>query len=192
MRKLYVLLVSVLVLSFGSAFAQQETTVITQDPPIVITEPVTQDAYWATASLGYPMGLGFGFGISNLINNNIDVRFMTSVGFGGGFGLGADALFDLNLDLNNRGADLDRPILTDLDRRDLDGPINVYAGFGPAIVVGGADFVMGVKLFAGAEYRLFDAGFPEGGIFAELGPQLNFLPAFGGGINARVGFNYHF
>jgi hypothetical protein len=118
------------------------------------------------------MGVAFGMGINNLINNDIDVRFMASVGTGGGFGIGADALFPLAVD--------------------IEGPIQPYLGAGPSIVVGGADFIVALKGFVGAEYRLVDVGFPEGGVFAEIGPALTILPGFGGQLNARIGFNYHF
>ena len=170
MRKLIVLLMSVLVLSFGSAFAQQQ--------PIVITEPETQDAYWATIAIGFPVGVAFGFGVSDLINNNIDVRFLAGIGTGGGFGVAADALFDLPFDLNQGAATA--------------GPFDIYAGAGTALVLGGADFRFGIRVFGGIEYALTDIDFPSGAIFAELGPTLTLLPGFGGGLNARVGFNYYF
>ena len=171
MRKLIVLLMSVLVLSFGSAFAQQDPIIVTQEPGVV-TGPVGEEPYWATFAIGYPLGVSFGFGVNDMISEDIDVRFMAGVS--GGFGIAADAIFDLPVD--------------------LDGPLVVYAGGGPALTVGDP-FLFGLRLFAGLEYRLVDLNFPQGGIYVEVGPQLNLIRGEGvpvGTLNARVGFNYYF
>ena len=163
MRKT-VLLLTVFALLVGGAFAQD-------DQVVVITEPESIESYWATVALGYPLGLSFGVGVNDLINNDIDARGLLSVAFDGDFGIGADLLFDIPA---NVGTDID-----------------LYAGGGPALTFGG-DFLLGIKLFAGGEYRLGGIGLPEGGVYAELGPTLRFAPNFGGGLNTRVGVNYHF
>ena len=128
--------------------------------------------YWAGISVG--TGGSLHFGVENLAENldaraNLGFNFL----FSSGFTFGADALYHF-----------------DLDTGDL--PLDVYAGGGLAFGVYDAAFGLGVNLFGGAEYRLIEADFPEGGIFFELGPLINFVPDFAPGAVGRLGFNYHF
>jgi hypothetical protein len=152
MRKFTLALLTVMVLCLGSAFAQT--------------------GYWGGVSFGFP-GVNVHFGIEDL-TPAFDLRANLGFSyFGGGFTLGADALFAL-------------PIETT-------APIDVYAGGGPLIAAGGAaGFGFGINVLAGLEYRLTELNFPEGGVFVEIGPTLLFVPAFGGGFVGRAGFNYHF
>lgn len=162
MRKLLVSMLAVLVLGLGSAFAQEG-----------VDNTVTIDSdYWGGLSIGYPFGVNFHFGIEDVIGGGTDVRFNGGFTFGGGLGLGADVLVDLPIDT---GAT----------------PIDIYVGGGAALAVGG-EFGFDLNLLVGGEYRLGDIGLPEGGVFLEVGPTLNVVPAFGANVNAKVGFNYHF
>lgn len=131
-----------------------------------------QSGYWAGVSAGYP-GAALHFGLEN-VSPNLDVRINAGYNYigTGGFALGVDALYALPVDM---GA----------------APIGVYAGGGLGLGIGSGVSV-GLNLFAGGEFRLVDAGLPEGGIFLEAGPSLGFSPSFNFGVTARLGFNYHF
>jgi hypothetical protein len=51
---------------------------------------------------------------------------------------------------------------------------------------------LSIDAFVGGEYRLGEIGLPEGGVFLEVGPAVQVVPAFGFGFIGRLGFNYHF
>lgn len=128
--------------------------------------------YWAGVSFGVP-ATAFHFGAEDVLGNGGDLR--GTVGFSylysSGIYLGGDALFALNMDST--------------------APIDPYVGVGAFTSIGGG-FGLGVQGLIGAEYRLVDAGFPEGGIFFEVGPDLYFAPRVFLGLTGRLGFNYHF
>lgn len=175
MRRLYATLLAVFVLCWGAALAQVTTVDIDSDVDV-------GSQYWGGISLGVPFGVNFHIGAEDMLAEGVDMRANVSAGFSGVFGVGGDILFDLPVDT-------------------ADTPIDIYAGGGLAVKFGDLDndpvtdnatgFSLG--LMAGLEYRLTNAGLPEGGIFAEVGPAIN----FGGGQpsvspNAKLGFNYHF
>lgn len=164
MRRFTVGLLTILVLSLGTSLAQT----IEADP-----SPIPPGDYWGGLSVGGggASGLSFHFGILNALGEGISLRPNLQVGALGTFGLGADAMFNL-------------PVA-------VDGPLAVYAGGGPAVALGGVT-ALGLNLFVGAEYRLVDLDFPAGGVFIELGPNLNFTPIFTGGFYGRGGVNFHF
>jgi hypothetical protein len=139
---------------------------------VITTEADVDTPFWAGFSTGYPFGGNLHFGLSDAMGEGMDVRVNTSLGLGF-FGLGADLLFDLPVETGTT-------------------PVDVYLGGGPSVgfVAGAVGF--GVNLFGGAEYRLTEAGFSEGGVFAEVGPSLAFVPAFAAGASVKLGFNYHF
>lgn len=171
MRRLAATLFTVLTLGLlGGAFAQEDTVPIGQ-------------GYWAGASTGFPFGLNLHFGAENLIGQGLHLRGNASVGFPS-FGVGADVLAGLPIDTG-------------------DAPVNIYAGGGAHISFGNPhrdDDVdesfthFGIGLLVGAEYRLFEAGLPEGGIFLEAGPAVVLGEGRGSGFgfSAKLGFNYHF
>ncbi len=151
MRKLA--LMAVLVFSLGLATAQNES-------------------YWAGVSGGFP-GLNLHFGLNDVVSQGVDLRINGTFTYAGAFGLGADVLAALPIE--------------------LEGPVVIYGGGGPYALFGGAGgFGFGLTLFVGGEYRLADVGFAPGGIFLEVGPALRFAPTFGGDFVGRFGFNYHF
>lgn len=151
MRKLIISLLALFTVLGGSAFAQS--------------------GYWAGVNVGYP-GAGVHFGVSDLAPG-VDFRANVGYSYGAatGFGIGVDALFDLNLDVAE--------------------DFQVYAGGGLDIVFSSATTRLGIRGIIGGEYNLASAGMPEGGIFIEVGPALNLSPTGFSGF-ARVGFNYHF
>jgi hypothetical protein len=173
MRKFFITLLTVSVFGLGGALAQ------------VTTEPFDDDfdvgnEFWGGVSLGVPFGVNFHFGVEDLLAEGVDLRTNLSAGFAGLFGVGADVLFDLPIDT-------------------ADTPIDVYAGGGLAVAFGNIDrttpemeTAFGLGLMVGGEYRLIDAGLPEGGIFAELGPAIGFGAGPAVTVNAKLGFNYHF
>lgn len=131
-----------------------------------------QTGTWAGVSAGWP-GASLHFGIEN-VATNLDVRAnlgYTYIGTGG-FSFGVDALYNLNLDTGV-------------------APLNTYVGGGFGLGFG-AGLSAGFGLLAGAEYRLVDAGLPEGGVFFEVGPTFAVTPGFAFGFAGRLGFNYHF
>jgi hypothetical protein len=125
---------------------------------------------WAGVSVGWP-GAALHFGVENVIGQG-DVRANLGYTYIGGFSFGADALFPLQVDTG-------------------DVNLGVYAGGGVAFGFG-VGFSAGINLLVGGEYRLVDAGLPEGGVFFEAGPTIAFAPGFGFGVAGRLGFNYHF
>lgn len=166
MRKLLAALFAALLLGTGLGLAQTSDT---ETAATITIDDVNTTPYWAGVSFGYPGVYGH-FGIENALGEGADIR--ANVGFsylGGGFSLGADALF--NIGVNN-----------------VDAPINFYAGGGPVISAGAA-FAAGVQGIAGLEYRLSDMDFDTGGVFLEIGPVISTV---GFGFLGRVGFNYHF
>lgn len=170
MRKFVATLFAVSLLALGGALAQ---VVVESDLDIDDSD------YWGGVSFGVPFGVNFHLGLEDLLSEGVDLRANASAGFGGIFGIGADVLFDLPVDT---GA----------------SPIDIYAGGGLAISFGqidatpGMDTAFALGLLVGAEYSLIDAGMPEGGIFAEVGPAIGFGAGTAIGVNAKLGFNYHF
>jgi hypothetical protein len=132
----------------------------------------TVQGLWAGGSVGAP-GLTFHLGAEDALGVGVDLR--GNLGFSylysSGFYLGGNALFDLGVDTTV--------------------PFDLYAGVGPFITVGGG-FGLGAEGFIGGEYRFVEAGFPEGGVFFEVGPDLYLAPRAFFGVTARLGFNYHF
>ncbi|MBS3967940.1 MAG: hypothetical protein KGZ60_11850 [Truepera sp.] len=127
---------------------------------------------WVGVSGGFP-GFNLHFGLNDVVSQGVDLRLNGSFTYTGAFGLGADVLVAIPAE--------------------LDQPVAIYGGGGPFATFGGAaGFGFGLALFVGGEYRLGDVGFAPGGIFAELGPSLGFVPNFGVGFVGRLGFNYHF
>ncbi len=166
MRRLFITLLAISTLGLGGALAQVTAEPFDQEVDI---EP----GYWAGVSLGYPFGANFHFGMEDLISQGIDLRATAAVGFGGTFGIGADVLFDLPVDTGTT-------------------PLDIYAGGGAHVGFGGEDSGFMIGILAGAEYRLVDAGLPEGGVFFEFGPNIGFGDNDGVGVAAKLGFNYHF
>lgn len=151
MRKLIISLLALFTVIGGTAFAQ--------------------GGYWAGVHAGFP-GAGVHFGVSDLAPN-LDFRANVGYSYAGfsGFSIGADVLYNLDLDVAE--------------------DFQVYAGGGlnVAFAAGGA----GISLHAliGGEFDLASSGLNNGGIFIEVGPALNLSPTQFSGI-ARLGFNYHF
>ena len=162
MRKLFVLLLAMVALG-GMALAQGDDAAAT-----VTVDDVVTENYWGGVSFGYP-GINGHFGVKDVFGPGIDIR--ANLGFNyivSGFALGADALIDINLN--------------------VDAPLSLYAGGGP-IVFFGDDFEAGLELLAGLEYRLSDLDFDSGAVFFEVGPAFG---TFGFDFIGRVGFNYYF
>ena len=134
-----------------------------------------QSGYWAGVSAGYP-GAQVHFGVENAFAG-LDVRANLGYAFFGGnrFGFGVDVMYDLDVDTGVT-------------------PIDVYVGGGPNFSFGTGTLGLGLSIdaFVGGEYRLGEIGLPEGGVFLEVGPAVQVIPAFGFGFVGRVGFNYHF
>jgi hypothetical protein len=129
-----------------------------------------QTGTWAGVSAGFP-GAALHFGVEN-VANNLDVRANLGYNyFPVGFAFGVDALYNLNLD-------------TGL------APLSTYVGGGVGFGFG-VGIAAGINLFVGGEYRLVEAGLPQGGVFMEVGPTVGLAP-FGFGFAGRLGFNYHF
>lgn len=165
MRKLMTLLVTALLLGASAGFAQDDDAVTTVPVDDVVTEN-----YWGGVSFGYP-SISAHFGIKDVLGQGGDVRANLGFGYGylGGFTLGADALFDIALN--------------------VDAPLGLYVGGGPYIGVG-VITSFGLQGVAGLEYRLSDMDFNSGAVFLELGPT--FGSPFGFNFVGRAGFNYYF
>jgi len=162
MRKILITILAVTVFGVGAAFAQG----------------MAAESYWVGLSAGYPGGQ-IHFGVSD-VAPGVSVRANLGYGyFGYGFSVGVDGMYNLPVDTG-------------------DLPITVYAGLGPSASFGYSYGTysnatsVGVKLFAGAEYRLGQVGFEPGGVFFEAGPMVTFVPEFRFDPVARLGFNYHF
>jgi len=130
-----------------------------------------QSGYWAGVSAGWP-GAALHFGVENAVAG-LDLRANVSSTYGFTLGLGADVLYGLDVDLGAL-------------------PLDTYLGGGLSVVFVPGAVGFGGGLFGGIEYRLGELGLPEGGIFFEVGPSFLIVPAFGFGVGARLGFNYHF
>ena len=134
---------------------------------------VIDDQYYAGASFGYP-GFNLHFGIDNLADS-LDARATLAFNYAGsGFEIQAAGLYVLPIEFQNTLA-----------------PLDIYIGGGPVIGLGGG-FTLGLNVLGGGEYRLGEVGLPEGGVFLELGPQIDFVGSSNFGYTARTGFNYHF
>ena len=128
-----------------------------------------QSGLWAGISTGWP-GAAVHFGVENVFEG-IDVRANVTTTYGLTFGLGVDGIYGLDLDVGTL-------------------PLDTYVGGGLDLFVG--TFGVGINAFGGIEYRLGELGLPEGGIFLEVGPNFRVVPGFVFGIDAHLGFNYHF
>ena len=157
MRRLLTCMFAALVLAGGAAFAQDADIVVVDDSD-----------FWAGLSAGYP-GAAVHFGIDD-VADELAVRFNLGYTYAGNFSIGADALYDLDVDTDG-------------------APIDVYVGggVGAAFADGGG---FSVKALAGGEFFLADAGLDQLGVFAEVGPAITFGGGFG--IDGRLGVNYHF
>ncbi|MFA5550785.1 MAG: hypothetical protein WDA03_04130 [Trueperaceae bacterium] len=130
-----------------------------------------QSGYWAGFSVGYP-GAALHFGLED-VTPNLSVRVNAGYNYiGSGFSVGVDGLYDLAVDTGTT-------------------PIDVYVGGGLGLGIG-SGFDLAVNAFVGGEFRLVDAGLPQGGVFLEVGPSFQVIPAFRFGVIGRLGFNYHF
>ncbi len=170
MKKLFAVLLSVLVMGLGLSFAQTDADVSEEGVSVEIApeEGVDFDTtQFAGASLGFPGGLHYGLESVELFGLNPDLRFRLSGNvLVPNVNLGVDAMFDI---------------------AQLDDNIQLYGG--PSLELGTVFPVVpsfGLVGFLGGEYR-FNR---EIGFFAEAGTAisfpLNFLPRIGFGIN------YHF
>jgi hypothetical protein len=128
-----------------------------------------QSGTWAGVSAGWP-GASLHFGLKN-VATNLDVRANLGYAYAGGFAFGVDALYALALDTGPE-------------------PVATYVGGGVGFAFG-VGLVPSLNLLVGAEYRLVDAGMPQGGVFFEAGPAIGVSP-FLLGFAGRIGFNYHF
>lgn len=133
----------------------------------------TSSGFWLGGSLGAP-GINLHVGADDLLGENVDLRGNVGYSylFSPGVYVGADALFDINLDTGT-------------------APVDTYLGAG-AFASFGSNFGLGFTGLFGGEYRLAEAGLPEGGLFLELGPDLYLAPVTRIGFTGRFGFNYHF
>lgn len=132
-----------------------------------------QSGFWAGVSGGFP-GAQVHFGVENAFAG-LDVRANLGYAFfaGNTFGFGVDVLYGLDVDTGMT-------------------PIDVYVGGGPNFSFGGGNLGVAIDAFAGGEYRLGEIGLPEGGVFLEVGPAVQVVPAFTFSFIGRLGFNYHF
>ena len=161
MRKLLIALAGVLVLGLGAANAQ------------TIDDTATTD-YYAGASLGLIFSpdttgtLSGHFGLENVLAENLDARFDLGVLFAGGFNIGANALYNFELE--------------------GDTPISVFAGGGPRLYIED-NVYFGLSVRGGAEYAFTE-------VISGYG-ELRLDPTFGGGgavtfFGLAVGANYRF
>ena len=161
MRNLLISMFTVLVMTGGAALAQD----------VVV---VDDNEYWAGFSAGYP-GAAVHFGIDGLADD-LGVRFNLGYAYAGAFAFGVDALYDLNVDTDG-------------------APLDVYVGGGLGASIDTDDDLdsdggFTVKALVGGEFYFADAGIPQLGVFAEVGPAIRFGGGFG--IDGRLGVNYHF
>ncbi len=170
MKKLFAVLLSVLVLGLGVSFAQTDADVSEEGVSVEISpeEGVDFDtSQFVGASLPFPIGVHYGFEEVPLLGLNPDLRFRFSGNFTNrSLGLGVDAMFDI---------------------AQLEDNIQLYGGPGldlgtvlplsPNIALSG---------FVGGEYRFNQ----EFGFFAELGSGISFPPDLL--VRGSLGFNYHF
>lgn len=140
---------------------------LAQDVDVVIVE---DSGYYAGLSAGYP-GAALHFGIEN-VTTNLDARFNFGYTYAGTSGatIGADALYELDVDTDG-------------------APVDVYVGGGVGANFAGTFYV---RALGGGEFRLVDAGVPQIGVFAEVGPAFGFGTGGGFGLDGRLGVNYHF
>ncbi|UCH24890.1 MAG: hypothetical protein JSV66_13185 [Trueperaceae bacterium] len=140
--------------------------------PAQTPTPETSERFWIGVSTGFPLGPGIYIGLSDVLGR-VDLRANTSLFLGGGIDLGVDALIDLPV------------VITPL-------PAIVYAGLGPTFTVAAEDSGFALQAFLGTEVRLGAEGNQPGGVFLEVGPTVELVPATDAGFLARAGFNYHF
>ncbi len=170
MKKLFAVLLSVLVLGLGVSFAQTDADVSEEGVSVEIAPEDGVDfdtTQFVGASLPFPAGVHYGFEEVPLLGLNPDLRFRFSGNLiNRSLGVGVDALFDI---------------------AQLEDNIQLYGGPGLDL---GTVFPLSPNIalsgFVGGEYR-FNSEF---GFFAELGSGISFpldLAARG-----SLGFNYHF
>lgn len=131
---------------------------------------------WFGLRTGYPLGVTVHYGMSDTFANGFDARISANLRVRGervSFGVGVDALNTVS----------------------VEGPFNLYVGFGPALDFGGGGALIDLHVLGGGEFRFTDLGLDPLGVFAEvsLGAGLGLgrpsqIPTFGG----AVGFNYRF
>ena len=159
MRKLLITLAGVLVLGLGAANAQT-------------IDDTASNAYYAGASLGLVTGSGINttgsltgqFGIEDLLAENFDARFDLGIFFTGGIAIGANALYNFELE--------------------ADSPVSIYAGGGPRLVIDdGAYFGLGVR--TGADYGFSEvlSGFAELRVDPVFGDRNYTIIGLGAGVN---------
>ena len=131
---------------------------------------------WFGLRSGYPLGVTVHYGIENALSNGFDLR--------------------ISANLRSRGSGIEVGIGVDgMNTVYIERPFEVYIGGGPAIDFGGGGALFDIHGLAGAEFRFYDTGLDNLGIFAEiaLGAGIGIgrpsqIPSFG----AAVGFNWHF
>lgn len=131
---------------------------------------VDDSGYYAGLSAGYP-GAAVHFGIED-VTQDLDVRFSLGYTYAGtgGATIGVDGLYTLDVDTD-------------------DAPVDVYLGGGVGANFAGTFYI---RALGGGEFRLVDAGVPQIGVFAEVGPAFGFGAGAGFGLDGRLGVNYHF
>lgn len=148
MRKVLITMLAAAALSGGMAFAQS----------------------WAGVSLGFPTVQGY-FGMEDTLGEGIDVRGRLGLFpyFGGGFSLGADALFELTT-------------FGDLEE------FSVYAGGGPALHYWFYGVGVDVSGIIGIDYDIDDST----SLFAETGVGVGYYGGFGVQPRGALGINFSF
>ena len=188
MHKFLVVLLSIMVLSLGAAFAQQDEDIDASDLAISAQAGPFGTTQYAGGSLGLPLLQGY-YGLQDAFLGS-DLRFRVGLTPVGGFGFTA-------------GADL----LYDFTTFGDDNEFTLYGGGGPSLrYIGGSIANTGYNFFAidltgvgGVNYRLdpdislfgeaglgLGFGFNEGAIAGQTYGGL-FLP-----IRVALGANYHF
>ncbi len=170
MKKLFAVLLSVLVLGLGVSFAQTDADVSEEGVSVEIAPEDGVDfdtTQFVGASFPVPISVHYGFEDISLLGTTPDARFRFSGNLlTGNVGLGADLMFNI---------------------AQLEDNIQLYGG--PGFELGTlipVDPSFGLLGFVGGEYRYNR----ELGFFAELGSAIN-IP---GKLNIRgsLGVNYHF
>lgn len=172
MKKLFAVLLSVLVLGLGVSFAQTDADVSEEGVSVEIAPEEGVD-FDTTQFVGasFPFPIGFHYGLENveLFGASPDLRFRFSGNIlTANIGLNVDALFDIT---------------------QLEDNIQLYGG--PGLTLGtviplSPSFAL--SGFVGGEYR-FNSEF---GFFAELGTGISVSNLVRPDIRGSLGVNYHF
>jgi hypothetical protein len=133
--------------------------------------PSPEDRYWFGVSTSFPLGPSLHFGLDDVLGS-VALRASSSLFLGGELDLGISALIDLPV------------VITPL-------PARVYGGLGPTFTVAVEHSGFALQAFLGTEVRLGSGDTEPGGVFIEVGPSVELVPALDSGFVARVGFNYH-